>query len=85
MKFNINDKVYVKMLPRGRFIHEEYYQSLQAIVPEITIPNIVEDADGWSEWRLWDLMNIFGRHIYNGCDMPFETTILIPNEQRQTL
>jgi hypothetical protein len=29
--------------------------------------------------ELWHLMNIFGPHMYNGCDIPFKNNILTKN------
>ncbi len=29
---------------------------------------------------MWELMNLFGNDLYNGCQIPFETTMLIDDE-----
>lgn len=63
MKFNINNKVRVRLTPRGREIlgREKYLRT--------------EDEFGWSTWQLWVLMSTFGEHVGLGFDPPFETEI----------
>ena len=84
MLFNANDYVRVKLTPEGRRILEERFLAMSARVPGIgafKLPK--EDADGWSRWQLWDLMSTYGEHVYNGCKVPFETTIdiLFPEQE----
>lgn len=79
MKFNLNHKVRVKLTERGREVmtinHRKLWGEFRAeIVP---VREVKEDAEGWSEWQLWDLMHEFGAHCYNGCRVPFETEIEI--------
>jgi hypothetical protein len=78
--FNVNDKVRVRLTARGREIlrqqREELYRGIGKKPPPHAGPK--EDADGWSEWQLWELMDAFGHHVHLGCDVPFETTIDIP-------
>ena len=64
LSFNINYNVYVRLTEKGRNILRS---------EKITIPQ--EDENGYSKWLLWELMYHFGSHIYNGCEVPFETTI----------
>jgi hypothetical protein len=66
--FNVNHEVRVRLKERGR-----------AIVAEER-PHKRVDADGWSTWQLWDLMQCFGPHIVFGGPVPFETNIeLLPD------
>jgi len=69
MKFNINDRVRVKLTKVGRDI-------LKSDNGAFHIPK-KEDADGWSSWQLWVLMQTFGGHSMGGMDLPFETEIEI--------
>lgn len=71
MQFNINNKVRVRLTPKGKRVLAEKYKGLRPGYPP------KEDAAGWSEWQLWDLMQTFGECIFLGCDMPFEGTIEI--------
>lgn len=77
MKFNINDYVKVKLTDHGREIHKQQYEQWFKDMPwyEYTPPQ--EDAEGWSKWQMWDLMQTFGAVLYNGCKLPFETEIEI--------
>lgn len=64
MMININDRVAVKLTPRGK-----------AMIPREWRSHLREDANGWSEWQLWELMQTFGQHTHLGCEPPFETQI----------
>jgi hypothetical protein len=69
-EFNINSNVKVKLTDTGRRILHEKGRS-----------RIQEDAEGYSTWQLWGLMNTFGEHIRIGCEPPFETTIRLTNDR----
>jgi hypothetical protein len=87
LRFNANDKVRVRLTDEGRRIHRAKHFSLFANwkePPPYSAPT--EDADGWSEWQMHDLMQQFGSSMVIGCRVPFETEIelLMPvNEQDQ--
>lgn len=78
LPFNINDYVRVKLTEQGRKIlagrQAEYAKRFPG-AGALTFP--ADDADGWSLWQLWDLMHEFGASMYNGCRVPFETSIII--------
>lgn len=75
LPFNINENVRVKLTARGREIHRQRYEPLCAKTG-LTYRPKTEDADGWSVWQLWDLMNLFGSAIQLGkSDLPFSTQI----------
>jgi len=78
MKFNINDYVFVKLTDRGREIHRIHYERVFPDHPDIVYQEPEVDADGESKFQLWDLMTIFGEHMYLGCNPPIETDINIP-------
>jgi hypothetical protein len=73
MKFNINEKVKVKLTPKGNGILRDKGEN----------PNdLMKDENGFVEFQLWELMNLFGQQMYNGCtNIPFETTIIIPDKK----
>lgn len=81
--FNINNNVRVKLTPYGRALHgkdhEDFWDQHDPIrhYPHpYAAPK--EDADGWSVWQLWTLMQAFGPHIHIGMhEQPFETTIML--------
>ena len=72
--FNVNSRVWVKLTPHGHDLRRRFFERL--CLPDGKIPELKE-IDGWSRWQLWDLMNVFGQHMYNGCSVPFETTIRV--------
>jgi hypothetical protein len=77
MMFNVNHYVYVRLTDRGRQIHRERFEAVFAGT-KIKYSAPVENADGWSKWQLWDLMNVFGEHVRLGVELPFECEIEIP-------
>lgn len=73
MLFNINHHVWVQLSKTGRKIHlDEHIKSASPYSYEAP-----KEIEGWSRWQLWHLMEMFGPHIYNGAELPFETTIKI--------
>lgn len=67
--FNINHIVRVKLT--------DYGKELIAKDPDGPYPYTV-DEDGWSEFQLWVLMDIFGRHCFCGSvKLPFETEMKV--------
>lgn len=73
LKININDKVRVRLTEYGRQCLAENYAklSMDSGAP-LSMPNKKPDADGWTEWQLWHLMQEFGQHIAMGLPVPFE-------------
>lgn len=78
IKFNINQCVRVKLTDFGRRIHRQRFRELNARLPlraNLKYAPPEEDADGWSVWQLWMLMECFGSHCLLGCENPFECDI----------
>ena len=76
MKFNINDSVRVRLTDHGRAILlQAQLDNLERGRPACLSALPTEDADGWSKWQLWDLMQTFGNWMGVGKKIPFETTI----------
>jgi hypothetical protein len=71
-EFNINSYVYVKLTDAGKEILKNLYPTL--------IHTYTSNEFGWSRWQLHELMNIFGRHVYNGCALPYETWVRIDDK-----
>lgn len=66
--FNVNDAVHVRLTAKGKSILD----------PQIATNGYArysEDSEGWSRWQLWVLMDLFGEHLFNGCELPFEANI----------
>jgi len=86
MEFNINHYVKVKLTERGRKIlkeqHEEFVSGSLGILGDMkTYKPKKEDEEGWSTWQMWDLMSTLGQHYYMGPMPPFETVIIIDQEE----
>ncbi len=81
MKINLNDVVRVKLTKLGKSIHRSNHEVLASGTRLEHFPYIPpkEDAEGWSEWQLWRLMQEFGPHTKIGFDVCFETTMEIPD------
>jgi len=74
--YNINSNVWVKLTPKGHDIYKKFWsEALKGSTIENAIPVLHTDDRGWTEFQMWDLMCIFGPHLYNGCIVPFETNI----------
>lgn len=80
-KFNINNKVAVRLTDYGRTCLRKNYDQLNAacggrLMHPFKLPE--ETVDGWSEWQMHDLMNQLGEYV-GPCfgDTPFEPEILV--------
>lgn len=71
--FNANDCVRVKLTDKGIKLLADHYGGE---IPEWFVKNYMF-PDGWYQFQLWDLMNIFGSFIHMGSDNPFNMNILL--------
>jgi hypothetical protein len=58
MQFNINDSVKVRLTDYGRDILRQKQDVRHSLTHM--------DSEGYTKFQLWELMNRFGSHIYNG-------------------
>lgn len=80
IKVNMNDKVRVKLNDAGRAIDKAEHDAIfngKTAPSRAYHPSYNEGKDGWSEWQLWRLMELFGPHMHIGMNVPFETDIEI--------
>lgn len=85
MMININDKVKVKLTELGKHIYLHQFDGLNEQITrnggKPIVPNLPKtDADGYTTFQLWNLMEIYGPHMHLGCLIPFELNILIPTD-----
>ena len=84
MELNLNEIVFVKLTDHGRAIHkanhERIFTSRLAVIP---YEQPKEDAEGFSTWQLWGLMEEFGQHMGLGKENCFDLTIRIGNTSRE--
>lgn len=73
IRMNLNDPVWVRLTPVG----EAQYKKWSA---DLGVPNPIElkkTWDGFVKFQMWELMQIFGPVCFNGCNVPFETEIVL--------
>lgn len=82
-KFNINDHVKVKLNDFGKTIYYHQFDRFNDMCGKIMIePKYPEvDEEGFTEMQLWQLMNIYGPHLANGCNVPFEGCVIYVRDE----
>ena len=86
LPFNVNEYVRVQLTDHGRELHRQNYDiQMEKLRPAYDwnpweYKPVEEDANGWSEWQLWVLMQEFGPHIHNGCKMPYKTILQVGHD-----
>lgn len=73
---NVNEYVSVKLNDRGHAILRENYDHLWRGRSPYPYNPPKEDAEGYSRWSVWHLMQEFGPHMYLGMTVPFDTDIV---------
>ena len=84
--FNINDMIKVKLTQKGKLVYSEYQIEIQKRFNrdkiKIDVPlNVEVDDEGFSSFKLWSFMEIFGSHMYCGCESVIEGPILYLSEE----
>jgi len=78
--FNINNIVKVKLTEYGKKMlerdHNEFWGSRGILRDHPYTPH-QEDENGYVKFQLWNLMEKLGKYCGLGCEMPFDTVILI--------
>jgi hypothetical protein len=81
MTINLNDIVFIKLTDKGRQVYKEWHDDYNKKYPvKLTYRPPKEDENGYSRWKLYEIMQYFGNVLYPhlwGDDLPFETTIEI--------
>lgn len=77
-EFNINDYIKVKLTGLGVSIHTEYYMKYLEYFPMFRYAELVPyvDSEGFTKYQLWEFMNIFGEHMYNGAEQVIEKNLI---------
>lgn len=81
--FNVNEYVLVKLTEFGKAqLCKDHYKFWIALgvknIPEFKLPK--EDSYGYSKWQMWMLMELLGKYCGLGCNLPFETNIILVKE-----
>lgn len=82
MYFNANNCIRVKLNEYGRHLHYRDHADFWDHHPRAPeqmrrYKGAQTDADGWSQFQLWDWARIFGPHLGLGARMPFDSKIII--------
>jgi hypothetical protein len=72
MCFNINDHVWVKLTDHGGEVYRAHF------VGE-NVP-LLFGHEGYARFQMWQLMSIFGKAMYNGGPLVFETEIVLASD-----
>lgn len=64
MKISMNSTCRVRLTGVGTRVYERYFERLNLPVEPLENDSVVTE--------LWDLFNIFGESIYQGCEILFE-------------
>lgn len=74
-QFNMNNLVKVKLTESGlKILQTEKEKDQYFLIPKV-------DEDGYANFPLWKLMNVFGDYLFMGNnDLPFDLDILISDE-----
>lgn len=71
VKYNINNYIYIKLTDYGKqLIIKEYGCSYFEACVESN-----KQENGYYKLQCHEVMRYFGEHLFNGCEMPFETTV----------
>jgi hypothetical protein len=90
MNINVNDIVKFRLSKEGKKTLKEWGDkqfdecSLYANMSskhQFTNTFIKNKGKGWYEAQLWRFMNIFGKHFYNGCEVPIENNLIVITEK----
>lgn len=89
-EFTINDYVKVKLNDKGYKILEEFYDTLLqksnekgTLLPENFYDGCKKpetDEEGYAEFTIWFLIQVFGQYIKPGSKTPFEPVFLIKED-----
>ena len=86
VKINLNDRVKVKLTVEGIKIYIDYMNEpnrgvpadSQVIHPRDCLPKI--DGEGYTRMQLWEMFQIFGRHINIAVNAPIYPLEIIRDE-----
>jgi hypothetical protein len=73
MRANWNMMAVVKLNEHGKNLHESYYRDLSKSAKTEIVPSNGNYRPDQLREPLWSIAQIFGRYLYNGCQIPFES------------
>lgn len=79
-KLNVNANVKVLLTEFGKQMLEQDHNKFWGsggMLDKFPYEPYKSDADGYVKFQLWTLMDRLGKYCGLGCEMPFDTVILI--------
>lgn len=91
MIINLNQQCDVILTTHGAEVYNEYFRELHATCKLIELTN--KQAEDELSFQLWELMKIFGKHLYNGAENCFanndisfnDKVVKIPERSREEI
>lgn len=81
VQFSVNQIVRVQLTKLGRDVMRSNHDRRYGHLPEYSRPpgrKVIEDPEGWSRWKLHELMHEFGEYMTGPLgSLPFETCIVL--------
>ena len=74
---NLNDEVKIKLNDKGIEILKQEHERINQLLERKDKFEVKLDEDGYYKEQLWRIMQVFGKHIALGADVPFETDIIV--------
>lgn len=75
---NLNDYVWVRLTELGRKIHRQQFDA--AMKGYLSLAGLEyrppQHVAGWDRFQLWDLMALYGPHMYNGAPQVFADNMI---------
>ena len=79
MIINLNQSCNVILTAHGAEVYNEYFRELHAICQQIELTHF--KAEDELSLQLWELMSIFGKHLYNGAENCFANNDISFNDK----
>ena len=74
---NLNDEVKIKLKDQGIEILKQEHERINQLLKRKDKFELKLDEDGYYKEQLWKIMQVFGKYIAFGADVPFETDIIV--------
>lgn len=74
---NLNDEVKIKLKDQGIEILKQEHERINQLLKRKDKFELKLDEDGYYKEQLWRIMQVFGKYIALGADVPFETDIIV--------
>lgn len=83
IRINLNETVKVKLTDWGKVIYYRRFDSLNEFVERQICKSRLpkEDEDGYTEFQLWDFINMYGQYISMGAPNVIEPLEIVYQEK----